>query len=52
MLTHLRDELPRDERHAVRGYRGGYLPSDRREIERGLRFTEQVLRFAVLRTDE
>ena len=37
MLTHLRDELPRGAAQAVRGYRGGYLPSDRREIERGLR---------------
>lgn len=37
MLAHLRDELPRDARQAVRGYRGGYLPSDRRDIEKGLR---------------
>lgn len=37
MLAHLRDELPRDARRAVRGYRGGYLPGDRREIEQGLR---------------
>ncbi|MGE5603161.1 MAG: DEAD/DEAH box helicase [Nitrososphaerales archaeon] len=37
MLAHLRDELPEDARQTVRGYRGGYLPSDRREIERGLR---------------
>lgn len=37
MLTHLRDNLPRQAQRTVRGYRGGYLPSDRREIERGLR---------------
>ncbi len=37
MLTHLHDELPRQARHTVRGYRGGYLPADRREIEKGLR---------------
>jgi DEAD/DEAH box helicase domain-containing protein len=37
MLAHLRDELPKGFRQAVRGYRGGYLPSDRRDIERGLR---------------
>ncbi len=37
MLTHLRDNLPRGAQRGVRGYRGGYLPADRREIERGLR---------------
>ena len=31
----VRDQLGRDD--AVRGYRGGYLPTLRREIERGLR---------------
>lgn len=37
MLTHLREGLPNGAQSWVRGYRGGYLPSDRREIERGLR---------------
>jgi len=39
LLTYLKDacgrgKLPQD---AVRGYRGGYLPRERRQIERGLR---------------
>lgn len=39
MLTYLREALPPalGNEHAVRGYRGGYLPQQRREIERGLR---------------
>ncbi|TVR70858.1 MAG: DEAD/DEAH box helicase [Sphaerobacteraceae bacterium] len=39
MLTYLRESLPTDlaGNNAVRGYRGGYLPGQRREIERGLR---------------
>jgi len=43
LLTYLRDWVARgtDDREAVeeavRGYRGGYLPQQRREIERGLR---------------
>ncbi|MFP4201257.1 MAG: DEAD/DEAH box helicase [Clostridia bacterium] len=34
LLSYLREALPRVN---VRGYRGGYLPGQRREIERGLR---------------
>ncbi|MEJ2056135.1 MAG: helicase-related protein, partial [Calditrichaceae bacterium] len=39
LLTYLRDiagqlKLPK---HKIRGYRGGYLPKERREIERGLK---------------
>jgi DEAD/DEAH box helicase domain-containing protein len=37
MLTQLRDALPRDQRNRARGYRSGYLASDRRAIEQGLR---------------
>ncbi len=37
MLTHLRERLPAPARSRARGYRGGYLPADRREIEQGLR---------------
>jgi DEAD/DEAH box helicase domain-containing protein len=39
LLTYLRDALHRvpGEPEPVRGYRGGYLPLERREIERGLR---------------
>ncbi|GGE10000.1 putative ATP-dependent helicase YprA [Marinithermofilum abyssi] len=33
LLTYLQDVLPQ----GVRGYRGGYLPTQRREIEKGLR---------------
>jgi DEAD/DEAH box helicase domain-containing protein len=29
--------MPPGQPHAIRGYRGGYLPGERREIERGLR---------------
>jgi DEAD/DEAH box helicase domain-containing protein len=44
LLTYLRDAALRDGLPAeqVQGYRGGYLPSERREIERGLR-QRQVL---------
>ena len=39
MLTGLRESLRQDAgpRSRVRGYRGGYLPTERRAIERGLR---------------
>jgi DEAD/DEAH box helicase domain-containing protein len=37
MLAQLRDALPPAQRKQARGYRSGYLASDRREIEEGLR---------------
>lgn len=39
LLTYLRERLPVriGGKQAIRGYRGGYLPNQRREIERGLR---------------
>lgn len=39
LLTYLRESLPPalGTEEAIRGYRGGYLPRQRREIERGLR---------------
>jgi DEAD/DEAH box helicase domain-containing protein len=42
LLTYLREALPSKigKNGAVRGYRGGYLPQQRREIERGLRSGE------------
>ncbi len=39
LLSYLKEEARRKSRgeKAVRGYRGGYLPKERREIEKGLR---------------
>jgi DEAD/DEAH box helicase domain-containing protein len=39
LTTYLRESLPAEPGHAsvIHGYRGGYLPNERREIERGLR---------------
>ncbi len=42
LVRYLKDELERgpagpDPAHLIMGYRGGYLPSERRHIERGLR---------------
>ncbi len=39
LTTYLREALPSPPGHQspIRGYRGGYLPNERRDIERGLR---------------
>lgn len=39
LLTYLKETMRRNKKSAslIRGYRGGYLPLERREIERGLR---------------
>jgi len=40
LLTYLRYLLPREQQSLVRGYRSGYLKSERREIEQALRSGE------------
>jgi DEAD/DEAH box helicase domain-containing protein len=37
LLTYLKDDRPGSFSDGIRGYRGGYLPKERREIERKLR---------------
>ncbi|HZT97474.1 MAG TPA: DEAD/DEAH box helicase, partial [Chloroflexota bacterium] len=37
LLTYLRADAGDGRRESIRGYRGGYLPQERRTIERGLR---------------
>ena len=37
LLAYLRNRLPQTQQNLVRAYRSGYLKSDRREIEEGLR---------------
>ncbi|MCL6517120.1 DEAD/DEAH box helicase [Alicyclobacillus sp.] len=37
LTTYWKADVPERLRHRVFGYRGGYLPNERREIERGLR---------------
>lgn len=39
LLGYVREQIGHhgDNKHAIRGYRGGYLSAERREIERGLR---------------
>lgn len=37
LLAYLRDRLPASERQSARAYRSGYLKSERREIEQGLK---------------
>lgn len=37
LLGYLRDAVGQSKRNSIRGYRSGYLPLQRREIERGLR---------------
>lgn len=46
LLTYLRSRLPFQERESVRGYRSGYLKSERREIEQGLKSGTQKAVFS------
>lgn len=40
LLAYLRNKIPFQDRESIRGYRSGYLKSDRRDIEQGLKSGE------------